>query len=86
MVTATALAGRFADRAVAAEPVSAPSPSGLASAKLFKKLAAVETGHFVIAKNGVRRLVNDFEEGVGAVVGQDNFANWFKGFADEIAD
>src|SRR6202030_1687995 len=44
----------------------------LASAKLFKKLAAVEAGHFVIAEDGVGRLVNYFEKGVGAVVGQDN--------------
>ena len=59
---------------------------GLAAAQFFEELAAVEARHFVIAEDEVGRLVDDFEEGVGAIVGEDHFADRFQGFEHEVAD
>jgi len=58
---------------------------GFAAAKFFEKLAAIETGHLVIAKNDVGRIVNHFQQGVRAVGGDHHFAKRLKRFGDEIA-
>ena len=59
---------------------------GFASAQFFKELAAIEAGHFVIAEDHVGRLVDDFEQRVGAVGGEDHFADGFEALEDEVAD
>src|SRR5207247_2054410 len=57
-----------------------------AAAKLFKKLAAVESGHLVITKNGVRRVIDDFQQRVGTVGGEDDVAMRFEPLVNEVAD
>ena len=57
-----------------------------AAAKFFEKLAAVETGHFVVAENGVGRLVDDFQKGVGAIIGENDFAMGLHALFDQVAD
>src|SRR5262249_19219280 len=55
------------------------------AAQLFKELAAVKAGHFVVAKNGVRRFVDDFKQSVGAVFRNQHFAMRLKTLRDDIA-
>jgi hypothetical protein len=57
---------------------------GFASAKLFEKLAAIEAGHLVIAKDDVGWLVNHFQQSVGTVVGDNHFTEWLQGFGDKV--
>src|SRR5262249_16350459 len=42
-------------------------PRLLAASQFFKKLAAVEPMHFVVAKDSIGRVVNNFEQSVGAI-------------------
>jgi hypothetical protein len=55
-------------------------------AQFFEELAPIETGHFVIAENGVGRLVNDFQKGIGAIIGENDFAMGVHAFFDQVAD
>jgi hypothetical protein len=58
---------------------------GFAGTKLFKELAAIEAGHFVVAKYDVGRLVDNFEESIGAILSHHDFAKGFEALGHEIA-
>ena len=47
---------------------------GFASAQLVEELPPIEAGHFVVAEDHVGGVVNHTEERIGAVRGNQNFA------------
>src|SRR5262245_61485316 len=61
-------------------------PSLFAATQFFKELTAVEAGHFVVAQNGVGRLVDDLEQSVGTVIGKNDFAMRLQALFDQVAD
>ena len=58
----------------------------VAATEFFKKLAAVEARHFVVAEDDVGRLVDHFKQRVGAVGGDLDFADVIEALLDQIAD
>ena len=56
-----------------------------ASAKFFEQLPAVQARHFIVAKNGVGKFVNDFQQRIAAIVCQHDFAVRLKPLLNQIA-
>jgi hypothetical protein len=59
---------------------------GFAATEFFEELATVEAGHVVVAEDDVRRFIDDFEQSVGTVSSDHNFAERIKSLGDEVAD